>query len=116
MQTTLRFGVLVSSLLFLSLSCQNSTGLGTQLSCLQPAPLFGQANPAAPGYIVVFRSAVDPVAETARLAARYGFTPTHVYTAALLGFSADLTSPTVARVRCEPSVSYVEHDGVGGVS
>jgi hypothetical protein len=74
--------------------------------------LLGEENLAAPGYVVVFRTDVDAVAETARLAARYGFTATHIYTAALSGFSADLTSATVAAVRCEPSVSYVEHDGV----
>jgi peptidase inhibitor I9 len=109
MQTTLRFALLSSSLL-LAVACHNSTG--PQLSCLQPAPLLGQANPMAPGYIVVYHSGVDPVAQTSRLAARYGFTPTHVYTAALLGFSASLTPASVAGLRCEPSVSYMEHDGV----
>ncbi len=111
MRTIFRFGLLTSSLL-LALACRSSTGLGTQPSCVLPAPLLGQADSAVPGYIVVFRAGVDPVAETARLGARYGFTPTHVYTAALLGFSADLTSTSVAGVRCEPSVSYVEHDAV----
>jgi hypothetical protein len=109
MQTTLRFAQLSLSLL-LVVACHNSTG--PQLSCLQPAPLLGQANPMAPGYIVVYHSGVDPVAETSRLAARYGFIPTHVYTAALLGFSASLTPMSVGGLRCEPSVSYMEHDGV----
>ena len=76
MQTILRFA-LISSTLLLAAACQNSTG--PQLSCLQPAPLLGEANPMAPGYIVVYHPGVDPVAETSRLAARYGFTPTHVY-------------------------------------
>jgi len=109
MQTTLRFALLSSSLL-LAAACQNSTD--PWLSCLQPAPLLGQANPMAPGYIVVFHPGVDPAAETSRLAARYGFTPTHLYTAALLGFSASLTPTSVGGLRCEPSVSYMEHDGV----
>ncbi len=111
MQTTVGFGVLASSLV-LALGCQIPTGLAVQPSCLLPAPLLGQPNVAAPGYIVVSRPGVDPVAETARLAARYGFSPSHVYDAALLGFSADLTPTSVAGVRCEPSVSFVEHNGV----
>ena len=109
MQTILRFA-LISSTLLLAAACQNSTG--PQLSCLQPAPLLGEANPMAPGYIVVYHPGVDPVAETSRLAARYGFTPTHVYAAALLGFSASLTPTSVGELRCEPNVSYMEHDGV----
>ena len=109
MQTTLRFALLSSTLL-LAAACQNSSG--PELSCLQPAPLLGQANPMAPGYIVVYHPGVDPLAETSRLAARYGFTPTHLYTAALLGFSASLTPTSVGGLRCEPSVSYMEHDGV----
>ena len=109
MRTTLRVALLSSSLL-LAAACQNSTD--PRLSCLEPAPLLGQANPMAPGYIVVFHPGVDPAAETSRLAARYGFTPTHLYTAALLGFSASLTPTSVGGLRCEPSVSYMEHDGV----
>ena len=113
MQTTLRFALLGSTLL-LATACQNSSG--PELSCLQPAPLLGQANPIAPGYIVVYHPGVDPVTETSRLAARYGFTPTHLYTAALLGFSASLTPTSVGGLRCEPSVSYMEHDGVGTIA
>src|SRR5256885_14127164 len=57
MQTTLRVALLSSSLL-LAAACQNSTD--PRLSCLEPAPLLGQANPMAPGYIVVFHPGVDP--------------------------------------------------------
>jgi hypothetical protein len=51
-------------------------------------------------------------AEVGRLAAKYGFTPRHVYEAALQGFSADLTPTAVAGIRCEASVTYVEHNAV----
>ena len=80
--------------------------------CAQPAPLLGRYEPAAPGFIVEYRDGVDAVAETGRLASKYDFTPTHVYTAALHGFAATLTSDVVAGLRCEESVAYVEHDGV----
>jgi hypothetical protein len=66
----------------------------------------------APEYIVVFHSTVDAEQEAARLAAAYGFHPRYVWAAALEGFSAELTPETVAEIRCEPAVDYVEHDQV----
>jgi hypothetical protein len=74
--------------------------------------LLGREDPAAPGVIVVYGEGVDVIAETNRLAIKYAFTPAYVYTAALHGFAAALTSEAVAGVRCEPSVAYVEHDAV----
>ena len=85
-------------------------------NCADPAPLRGQADPRAPGYIVVFQDAVDARAETARLAEAYGFTPRRVYEAALKGFSAELSAGALAAVRCEATVRYVEHDGVASIS
>lgn len=78
--------------------------------CADPAPLLGQFDPTAPGFIVVYRDGVDAAAETSRLAGKYDFTPTSVYTSALHGFAARLPSAAVAGVRCERSVAYVEHD------
>jgi hypothetical protein len=80
--------------------------------CAQPAPLLGRYDPAAPGFIVQYRDGIDAVSETSRLASRYDFTPTYVYTAALHGFAAPLTPDVVASLRCESSVASVEHDGV----
>ena len=80
--------------------------------CVQPAPLLGRYDPAAPGFIVQYRDGIDVVSETGRLASRYDFTTTHVYTAALHGFAAPLTPDVVASLRCESSVAHVEHDGV----
>ncbi|HEX5724247.1 MAG TPA: protease inhibitor I9 family protein [Longimicrobiaceae bacterium] len=44
------------------------------------------------------------------LAREHGFTPSHVYESALLGFAARLTPAALAAVRCHPAVKYVEHD------
>jgi hypothetical protein len=55
---------------------------------------------------------VDPTAETQRLATKYDFVPTHVYTAALAGFSADVPADVTRDLRCEASVQYIEYDGV----
>ena len=78
--------------------------------CATPAPLFGTADPRVPGYVVVFHDSIDGGQETARLAAEYGFEPTHVYRFALQGFSAELRPSVVAAVRCEPTVDFVEHN------
>ncbi|MCU0870637.1 MAG: protease inhibitor I9 family protein [Burkholderiales bacterium] len=81
-------------------------------ACASPAPLLGQPHPRAPSVIVIFRAGVAPLSETARLAAKYGFTPTHTYVSALSGFAAQVTSETLARLRCESSVELIEHDQV----
>jgi hypothetical protein len=80
--------------------------------CAQPAPLLGRYDPAAPGFIVQYRDGVDAVGETSRLASKYGFTSSYVYTAALHGFAALLTADVVATLRCEGSVASVEHDSL----
>jgi hypothetical protein len=105
--------------LWLALACAaGCRGAGGSLAprCVSPAPLLGKFDPAAPGYIVLFRDQVDPVAETQRLATRYSFTPRYVYTAALKGFAADLQPPVAAALQCEPSVASLEYDAAGHVA
>ncbi|MBI4595991.1 MAG: beta-propeller domain-containing protein [Candidatus Tectomicrobia bacterium] len=82
-----------------------------QPACEDPAPLVGQPDPRAPSYIVGFHSTVDGEAETARLAAKYGFQPRSVFTS-IGGFGAELSREVVAELRCEPAVAYIEYDGV----
>ena len=77
--------------------------------CTNPAPLLGEHDPRAPGFIVMFHSGVDAQAETQRLAAKYDFAPNYVFRT-LPGFSAALELSTVAGIRCEESVSLVEHN------
>ena len=95
-------------------ACRDAAGpdFAVRPPCLFPAPLSGQPDPRAPGYIVVFEDNVDAPSETNRLATRYGFTPRFVYEFALKGFSSDLTPNVVAAIRCEASVQSVAHDGV----
>jgi hypothetical protein len=83
-----------------------------QPPCEHPAPLLGAPDPRAPGFIVVFHATIEAELETARLAAAYGFQPRYVWTAALEGFSADLSREVVAELRCVSSVDFVEHDQV----
>ena len=76
--------------------------------CERPAPLLGRFDARSPGYIVDLGDGVDAALETARLAAKYGFEPRHVYTYVLGGFSAELTPTVVAAIRCEATVNSVE--------
>lgn len=80
--------------------------------CAEPAPVTGSLDPAAPGFIVGYREGVGVVSETDRLASKYGFTPSFVYTVAFRGFAAILTPDTVASLRCEASILSIEHNAV----
>ncbi len=108
-----RFGLL---LLVLLVACDSTSAVAPVLPtveivrppCEHPAALLGQFDPQAPGYIVVYRDGVDAKAETDRLATKYEFQPRFVYIHVLGGFSADLTPPVVADVRCEATVDYME--------
>jgi hypothetical protein len=92
-----------------------SMSLGPQVSCARPAPLQGQRDPRAPGYIVVFRDGTPARQTAAALGEKYGFKPSQVYEHALSGFAAVLTDAALAGIRCEAAVQYVEHDGVATV-
>ena len=74
----------------------------------------GKLDPRAPGFIVEYKSGVDPVSTTAALSAKYSFTPTHVYTA-LPGFAAQLSEEAVNGLTCEPVVAAIDHDAMGGI-
>jgi hypothetical protein len=61
-----------------------------QPPCVNPAPVLGQFNARAPGFVVVFQGGVEASGEARRLAGLYRFTPQNVFTHALQGFSAQL--------------------------
>src|SRR5207245_709602 len=76
---------------------------------LQPVPRSGAEIPGQ--YIVVFRDTVpDPVALTQSLVKAQGDKRLHTYTSALKGFAARLSDATVAALRRDPLVAYVEPD------
>jgi hypothetical protein len=80
--------------------------------CADSAPLLGSYDPAAPGYLISFQNSVDPAAEAALLADRYGFTVQSLYQTAPKGFAAQLSRATVAVLRCEPAVTAIEYNGI----
>lgn len=75
----------------------------------RPAPVIGTKDSYAPGYIIYFKSGVETQAETTRLAAKYGFQPTHVYDA-LGGFSADFPTTTLERIRYETTIKDIYYN------
>jgi hypothetical protein len=78
--------------------------------CSAPAPLlFGLAGYEAEGWIVVFHPGTNAAQVAAELSARLGFTITSLYEE-LPGFLAEMTPETIAALRCEPSVSYVQQN------
>ena len=79
--------------------------------CADSVPLLGTYDPVAPGFIVQFQDTVNAAAEAARLGTVYGFTPMHVYEAAIKGFAADVPLATATVLRCEPKVKQIEYDG-----
>lgn len=83
------------------------------LACSAPAPLEGipeWSDPRFRGFIVTYHVGTDPVAETARLSTRYGFTPRYVYRYVFPGFAGELAPDAVNAVRCEGSVFRVSVD------
>lgn len=92
-------------------ACSGTTA-PPKVGCLA---VLGKFDPRAPGFIIEYKSGVDPVANTAALSAKYSFTPTFVYTA-LPGFAAQLSAQAVNGISCEPVVAVIEHDALGGVA
>ncbi|MGN6183012.1 MAG: protease inhibitor I9 family protein [Thermoanaerobaculia bacterium] len=82
--------------------------------CAAPAPLQLTPWPAS-GFIVVFARGADVSTRTNELAAKYGFTVIHIYTAVLGGFFAQLTPQQLAAVRCESDVASVSENSIGYV-
>jgi len=101
----------VAMMMSLAIACNKADGPNLVGSCSDPVPLNGTFDPAAPGYVVYYRQGVNAVSETNRLAALYGFEPTHVYDQ-VRGFSAELTMVQLEQVRCEPTVASTYYNGV----
>ena len=80
--------------------------------CGDPVPLLGTYNSQAPGYIVAFREGTIVSTEVARLSSRFQFTPTDVWASAVLGFAAQLPAATVAALRCDAAVAFIERNNV----
>lgn len=81
--------------------------------CDMPAPLHGQFDPDAPGYIVTFNQGVNIGEEVERLSAEYPIEVHAVYERVLRGFAASMSDETMQQLRCERSIAAVEYNASG---
>jgi subtilisin family serine protease len=89
---------------------QNPTAVQQQRS---PAPVLAARSGGIDGaYIVVVKEGGDPRS----VAAIAGVNPTHVYVAALNGFSAELNAGQLNALQHNPNVEYIEQDGVATIA
>lgn len=92
-----------------SVTARAASGGVVKPQCSVPAPLEGFAWPWVKDpdrYVVVLQDSVNVEQEAARLAQKFGFAVSSVFTI-IPGFSAVMWSDAVALVRCEPSVKSV---------
>lgn len=95
------------------------TGIGGSLddsivltpACAEPAPLqLARPGYEAEGWIVLFHEGVNAAQAVAELSSRLPITPTRIYQDAFAGFVADLGPETIAALRCEPTVQYIQQN------
>ncbi len=89
-------------------ACSDQGPLASMPAGAEPAPLRSAASGRAVEgrYVVVLRAGADPRS----VAAVAGVEPGFVYTAALVGFAAELNAGQLAALRHNPAVEYVEQD------
>jgi hypothetical protein len=78
-------------------------------ACSNPAPL-ARSRDRAPGHLITYVEPVDAKQTTAALAAKYGFSPQKIWDPPVPGFLAILDTRTVAGLRCEPSIKFIEEN------
>lgn len=101
--------ILFVGLLFIGCS-QDSNNDGNKY-CDSPAPLDGQKNPDAPGYIVFLKDNVSVVNEVNRLVSVYEIQVGAIYDS-LSGFFAEMNDDTREKLRCETSVESMHYNDV----
>jgi hypothetical protein len=109
--------VSVTLLFTLPVGCTFSGKSKAQI-CSDPAPLKGAQSDSSSSYVVVYESSRDWTKEeienaTEELSEKHSFEAEHIYSRAIQGFAADLSSEALDGVRCEASVEYVSHDDIG---
>lgn len=100
---------------------RRTSGLVIAAAALAVASALAPGATAAPatvsGYVVVLEpGSASPASEAARLASRYGGQVGFVYSTALRGFSIRTTERAAAALASNPTVDYVEPDGVVSVA
>jgi subtilisin family serine protease len=100
-------------LCFTVAACADQGSEPTSQTRAEAAPMFSAQGANIEGsYIVVLNDDANPRS----VAAVAGVNPRFVYTAALNGFSAELNAGQLNALRHNPSVDYIEEDGVATIS
>jgi hypothetical protein len=77
-------------------------------TCPRPVPEPGTPDPRVQQYIVMFVDSADVDRAMARVAARYGVSPSLIYRGPVRGFAAALDSAALAGLRCDPIVRAID--------
>jgi hypothetical protein len=79
--------------------------------CAEPAPVFGELDRRAPGYLVGYHGGTDSAAETERIAALYDVLVYRVFVETP-GFFAEFDDEVRAELQCEPTVLRISYNMV----
>ena len=110
-ELSLAFTAIISAL---TAACGPAVNAGP-LDCPNPAPLYGEPDVRAPGYMVALRDSATAQSAVRHLAAKFHLTldSNAVWTdSPAPGFHALLPREVVSALRCEDGVEFVEHDMV----
>ena len=77
-------------------------------ACARPVPAPSAPDPLSQEYIVTFVDSADVDRTLARVAARYGVSPSQIYRGPVRGFAAALDSAALAGLRCDPVVRAID--------
>ena len=108
-----RINIVATLVLMLTLIAGCDLLFNISPKCNNPAQLLGELDSEAPGFIIMFKDDVDTIGEVNRLSAYYNMLTQHVYTAkGIEGFTAQISDEILDRLRCEPTIDFIEHDAV----
>jgi hypothetical protein len=103
-------GVALKATVLLLIAAFSTPTEATEPPCDHPIPVSGEWDDKAPGYIVAYTSDVeDPKAKTLELSRRLGFKVGGQFNFGAF-FTPALSPESLARLRCEPRIRYIEHN------
>ena len=113
MWTTVLSNITLKAAVLLLIATFSTTAEAVEPSCVHPVPVHGEWDDKAPGYIVAYTSDVaDPNAKTLELSRRLGFKVGEQFKSIRAFFTPALSAESLARLRCEPGIRYIEHNAV----
>lgn len=85
--------------------------------CEKPAPIYGKWNPETPGYLIGYKDTIKSYKQATRaLTNTYKLKVEKDFPAIKLFYVKELSHQQLAALRCEPAISYLEHDSMVGIT